>query len=656
MLRPSRRVEVLAFALTLLGITYFHQGGGWNQNVRFALVRAIVEEGTFFIDSYLVYGSDPGASEEDKLIRYPLQRATFERDGTQYALAWRDARGALVPVDPEAAVERTLVDVDDVAASGDVAYFQGHFHPNKAPGTSFLAVPAYAVIRGVERILGAPAERWWTLARDAWLVSVFSVGLVTAFGAVLVLRLARQLAPERPAALTALVFVFGNMTWPHGTFLLEHNVVGVALLAAFYCIECACDHRLRAGAAGAPGPRSGRYLAYAGLCAGYAAISNYAMAPLVAILLGYALVRLRWWPAALWFGLGVAGPLLLIFAYNQACFATPFTTNYAYQNTAFVSEHRVLGLFALPRFDVLLALLFSPFRGLFFTAPVMVLGVAGLVLLPPGRGPRAWGWLIAAVSGFLLLVNASFNGWEGGWTAVPRYLGPAIPFLVLPVALAWDRWFRTTCLLAVASIAIQLLITAVDPQVPIGDVGVARVPVREVWWVNPLAHYILPLFVRGRAWPILDELIDQTVARSEHLGRMQGVPAAEREQQAAELRAELRARIERGEGTPFPLAGVAGPVSANPIGMNEGKYYQIVRAGSPSAAYNSFNLGELLFPQSRLSLLPLLLLGGILATWLVRSADGGPGARTAAQEESHRGRANRRHQPGTPKRRRRPTP
>ena len=73
MLRSSRRVEALVFALTLFGVAYFHQGGGWNQNVRFALVRAIVEEGTFFIDSYLVYGSDPDASEADKLIRYPLQ-------------------------------------------------------------------------------------------------------------------------------------------------------------------------------------------------------------------------------------------------------------------------------------------------------------------------------------------------------------------------------------------------------------------------------------------------------------------------------------------------------------------------------------------------------------------------------------------------------
>lgn len=651
MLSPSRRVEALVFALTLWGVAYFHQGGGWNQNVRFALVRAIVEEGKFAIDSFLVYGSALDGSETGKLIRYPLQRAAFERDGARYALAWRDARGELVPVDPEAAVERTLVDVDDVAASGDLAYFRGHFHPNKPPGTSFLAVPAYAVIRGVERLLGAPAERWWTLTRDAWLVSVFSVGLVTAFGAVLVLRLARRLAPERPAAFTALVFVFGSMTWPHGTLLLDHNVVGTALLAAFYCIECAYDRRFHPGAAGVLGPHAGLCLAYAGLCAGYAAISNYTIAGLVLVLWGYVLVRLRRWPAALWFGLGVAGPLLLICAYNQANFGTPFTTNYAYENTAFVSEDRALGLFALPRLDVLLALLFSPFRGLFFTSPVLVLGVVGLVFLLPGRAPQAWGWLIAAVSGFLLLVNASFNGWEGGWTAVPRHLGAAIPFLVLPIALAWDRWFRTTCLLAVASMTIQLLITAVDPQVPIGDVGVARVPVREVWWVNPLAHYVLPLFLRGRAWPILDERVDQTVVRSELQGRMQGVPAAERAQQAAELRADLRARIERGEETPFPLAGVAGPVSANPIGMNEGKYYQIVRAGSPSAIYNSFNLGELLFPQSRLSLLPLLLLGGILATWLLRAAGCGPGAPTAARGESRSRRADRRR-PGAPKRRR----
>src|SRR5262249_23301045 len=151
--------------------------------------------------------------------------------------------------------------------------------------------------------------------------------------------------------------------------------------------------------------RGTRAVVCAGACAGYAAISNYAMAAVVLMLGVYLVFRLGWRPLPA-FAIGVAGPLLLLIAYNQVCFATPLTSNYAYQNPLFVSGDLVFGVFTLPRLDVLLILLFSPFRGLFFTAPVLLLGVAGLVLWLRAGPRRAAGWLIVAVTGFVLLLNA----------------------------------------------------------------------------------------------------------------------------------------------------------------------------------------------------------------------------------------------------------
>jgi hypothetical protein len=40
------------FALVFVGYAYFYQAGGWNQNSRFDLTRAIVERGTLIIDRY----------------------------------------------------------------------------------------------------------------------------------------------------------------------------------------------------------------------------------------------------------------------------------------------------------------------------------------------------------------------------------------------------------------------------------------------------------------------------------------------------------------------------------------------------------------------------------------------------------------------------
>ena len=57
--RRTRHVEWLLFVASLLAFAWFHPGGGWNQNARFALVRALVEEGRVAVDSFLVYDADP---------------------------------------------------------------------------------------------------------------------------------------------------------------------------------------------------------------------------------------------------------------------------------------------------------------------------------------------------------------------------------------------------------------------------------------------------------------------------------------------------------------------------------------------------------------------------------------------------------------------
>jgi len=83
-----RRVSVPLFALVFGTYAYFYQAGGWNQNSRFDLTRAIVEQGTLSIDAF----------QEN---------------------------------------------------TGDKALRDGHWYTDKAPGLSLLAVPAYALVHAV---------------------------------------------------------------------------------------------------------------------------------------------------------------------------------------------------------------------------------------------------------------------------------------------------------------------------------------------------------------------------------------------------------------------------------------------------------------------------------------------------------------------------
>src|SRR5262245_31603077 len=211
---PDRRVRWLLFAASFIAFAYFHQGGGWNQNGRFAMVRSLVESGRPWIDSHLVYTPGKGLPGPS-IVRIPVLDGRYTIDGQEKTLSWNN--------------------VADVACTGDLAIGRGHFHPNKAPGTSIAGVPGYFVVHGIERLFGARPDDWWTFTLNAWLTSVLSVGLVSALGCVVLFDLALRFTEgrARPSLLAAGAFGFGTMYWSYGTMLYEHNLIAVSLLGSF---------------------------------------------------------------------------------------------------------------------------------------------------------------------------------------------------------------------------------------------------------------------------------------------------------------------------------------------------------------------------------------------------------------------------------------
>jgi hypothetical protein len=127
--RSWRRPEAALFVLALGTYAYFFQGGGWNANSRFDLVRAIVEEHTLVIDDYA--------------------------DNTK-----------------------------------DLAFFRGHIYCEKAPGLSMLAVPVYAAVYPFAH---GERPRGRLLHLAAYLATVFTVSLPSALAVVLLFRIAVRL-------------------------------------------------------------------------------------------------------------------------------------------------------------------------------------------------------------------------------------------------------------------------------------------------------------------------------------------------------------------------------------------------------------------------------------------------------------------------------
>jgi hypothetical protein len=363
-----QRIELLLFIACFFAFAYFHQGGGWNQNARFAEVRAMAEEGRFAIDNFLIYQEDETTKE---LHRVPMHNAEYELHGKRFRLSWVDMQWNLYPVNEEPAAPGVEnAPMVELCASGDIGYvpWTGHFHPNKPPGSSFLALPGYFVVLQIERLLGLNPDSWWVLTVNAWLTTVCSVGVFSAIGCVIFFRLAREFSggAALPAVLATIAFAFGTAFFPFATIFFDHNLTATFLLAAFYLIRRGVggegktpniEHRTSniEGSSAATQSFDVRRSAFdvrrlplllAGLCAGIAAITNY-IAAVGVIFLGLYLLLARSrrapgfrpaafeWRPSLLYTLGVIGPFLLICWYGWVCFGSPFKLNTDFQNPLF---------------------------------------------------------------------------------------------------------------------------------------------------------------------------------------------------------------------------------------------------------------------------------------------------------------------------------
>jgi len=492
---------------------------------------------------------------------------TFSERGHTFALAWYAGPGPLMPIAPDAPPDARLLVVDAAAVTGDLAFARGHAHPNKAPGASIAAVPAYAVVWGLERVLRIDPDDAWVMTVNAWLAGAGGVGLLAALGVVVFWRVALRLSgDDEPASLFATIaLALGTLYFPYATMLYDHDLVAVALLSAF---------------ALAYGGTNVRRLFGAGLCAGAAVIASYLSVLALAILALYVLHRARARVVA--FLAGTLPPLAVLGAYNLACFGRVVTSNYAWQNPYFKdAQGGWLDIFGRPDPGILAALLVSPVRGVLFASPVLLIGVVGLVHMLRSRDKRPEGWLCVAMIVHILAFNMTFKAWHGGWACGPRYLIPALPFLALPIALAWTprRRLVAAALLGI-SIAGMAVVTLVDPQPP--WVELLDPPVSPPWTMSPIWSIDLPQLVEG------------------HPGRY-------------------------GEGA-WPqeiLVRYTEPVSVNPGGIYEATPGRFFRLGTPMTRWNAFNAGELAFPGSRLSVLPLALAAAALGVFAWREAQRG---------------------------------
>lgn len=406
------KTATLLGVVTFLSFIYFYEGGGWNQNSRFDLLRAIIERHTLQIDAYH---------------------------------------------------ENT----------GDKAHFQGHYYSEKAPGQVFLAVPFAVVARTTMRAVGIEPESQRGVLVLSYILTACTAALPMSLAAVCLFFLALRFGCDPVAASFGAVSAsLGTPLWAYAALFWAHALVGACLLFAFAAavkLRDSTSARADFLLALAVGLAAGW-----ATVTEYPAAPASAILALLALLQAWQRGKATRWRTLTGIGLGAAFCIVMLLSYLHAAFGS-FRPGYSYYDPSsftYMQQQGYLGL-TYPHPDRLLKLLFQCRRGLFFASPVTIAAVPGLWWLWKQSNYRAAALTAAAISVYYFLFNASFYAWNAGESFGPRYASGCIPLLCMGLAIAWLHanrvWRRVLVVLALASVFIALMVVSTSSELSMVD-------------------------------------------------------------------------------------------------------------------------------------------------------------------------------------------
>jgi hypothetical protein len=406
------KAALLLGMVAFLSFAYFYEGGGWNQNSRFDLLRAIVERHTLEIDAY----------QEN---------------------------------------------------TGDKAHFRGHYYSEKAPGLVFLAVPFALAARPAMLLARVDPEEPRGTHALSYIVTICAVALPTALAAVCLFFLGLRFgASVNGSAFAAMVMGVGTPISAYASLFWAHALVGACLIFAFAAALKLREHSsTRADFLLALG--AGLSAGWATVTE-YPAAPASAMIALLAMFQVWPRGVAARWRAAAGIGAGATICVIVLLWYLHAAFGS-FRPSYSYYDPnsfAFMQQRGFFGL-TYPHPDRLLKLLFGCARGLFFASPVMLAAPIGLWWLWKGKTERAAALAAGAIVAYYFLFNASFYWWKAGLSFGPRYAGACVPLLCVGLTVAWQRltlpWRRVLVGLAACSVCITLMAVSTTSQLSMQD-------------------------------------------------------------------------------------------------------------------------------------------------------------------------------------------
>jgi hypothetical protein len=385
-----------------LSFIYFYEGGGWNQNSRFDLLRAIVERHTLQIDAY-------HENTEDK------------------------------------------------------AHFHGHYYSDKAPGLVFLAVPFAEASRAAMRTVGVDPNSPGGEYALSYIVTACSVALPAALAGVCLFFLALRFGADvSGAAFGTIVLSVGTPMLAYASLFWAHALVGACLLFAFAAAVKLADGRAEFYWALAVGLAAG----WATVTEYPAAPASVLIAFLaLSQVWSRGNAARRRVVAGVGIGATACAIVLFSYLHAAFGGFRPSYSYYDPNSFSFMQQQGYMGL-TYPHPDRLLKLLFGCSRGLFFASPVLLAAVPGLLWLRKRfRGPALVAGAIAVyyflfnASFYWWKAGLTFGPRYAGGAIPMLGLGLAVAWTHASLP-----WRRVVIALACCSVFVTLTVVSTSSQ------------------------------------------------------------------------------------------------------------------------------------------------------------------------------------------------
>jgi hypothetical protein len=424
---------ITIFVLLAFILGYFYQGSSWNENSRFDLIFAIVQEGRLAIDSFQ---NQPGMD------------------------------------------------------TGDKAYFNGHYYSDKAVGPAVIGAILYAPMYWLGR-----NSNFLSLAFMKQLLTFLVVGIPSAIAGSLMFILCLYLSKSRARAyLVTLAVTLGTLYFPFSIVFFSHQLTSSLLFASFVLIffvkekpQFSKDWQSFL---------IGISLGWA-FISEYPAIIIIIPMIIYYLYCLFRNRTANMFRSIILLITGGIIPVLIQLSYNRICFGNFLSIGYQHMSSNYFNTNMAKGLMGIgwPNLLNLYYMTLHPLMGIFWQSPVLLLFIIGAILMLFNGHYRVEAILVIwIISSFLVIMSGYYNWW-GGYSLGPRFIIPILPFFCVLLIFIPKRFDWLLVILGLVSIG-QMVIAAAS-QVHVPDEMVAKISTSSFFAYSNIYNYCLALLVSG---------------------------------------------------------------------------------------------------------------------------------------------------------------